>query len=548
MSIKESRDVRDLVLSETISLRDFPERWRGFTFDPAGRLSALYEKDAAGDSFPQQTFVSAQQVVQFATSAMADRRDFQRDQIGSLDEIATTRGSVYSATHAASGRLTSVTLKGNQFAVTHDSTGRLKKAGAALHDFDAVDRLVRVRDTTAQPSTNEFYYRDDGRLAAVKTGSEWSIFVWDGDQIAAAYSKTGTRRWDIVWGAQIDEPLAFAARTGEEVALLSDSRGSPIAAIVNGVVGRQRFDQHGLVQTSSCPPANADACNALAVAPVSFAGLMKVVQSDVLYARNRWYSPRLKQFLSVDPKGFVDAMNVYAYAGFDPVNMRDPFGSDRKGPADAGGPLTDVAELIKQGLEEQTGDEWSGGGYGRPLVNIGPLPKPELVKIPVPDPTLVAIPRRPKSRLDLKAKSPEQGFDFGGKGSAPDLPDVTGFDFTDVATIEGLESTADLPVGPPIEGHLREEEFRLERARRISRFVEHSGFDEPGPGGLVLLEGVLKTLDILVDYRAMKHEEMRRESTAWKRRMTIILSPLPDLVPLVEPTVGWHRVTPRETH
>jgi RHS repeat-associated protein len=46
------------------------------------------------------------------------------------------------------------------------------------------------------------------------------------------------------------------------------------------------------------------------------------------YVRERWLDPQTGTFLSPDPKGYVDSANLYAFAGGDPVNRRDPTGED----------------------------------------------------------------------------------------------------------------------------------------------------------------------------------------------------------------------------
>src|SRR5258708_10609180 len=46
----------------------------------------------------------------------------------------------------------------------------------------------------------------------------------------------------------------------------------------------------------------------------------------VSYSRARCYNPQFGRFVSEDPIGFADGINVYAYAGDSPTNFTDPFG------------------------------------------------------------------------------------------------------------------------------------------------------------------------------------------------------------------------------
>ncbi|HEX8617173.1 MAG TPA: RHS repeat-associated core domain-containing protein, partial [Thermoanaerobaculia bacterium] len=48
--------------------------------------------------------------------------------------------------------------------------------------------------------------------------------------------------------------------------------------------------------------------------------------TGLVFARARWYDPATGAFVSPDPLGYVDSSNLYAFAGGDPVNRRDPTG------------------------------------------------------------------------------------------------------------------------------------------------------------------------------------------------------------------------------
>ena len=49
-------------------------------------------------------------------------------------------------------------------------------------------------------------------------------------------------------------------------------------------------------------------------------------EAGIYYMRNRWYEPHTGRFLSEDPIGLEGGINLYAYAGNDPVDRADPSG------------------------------------------------------------------------------------------------------------------------------------------------------------------------------------------------------------------------------
>ncbi len=51
---------------------------------------------------------------------------------------------------------------------------------------------------------------------------------------------------------------------------------------------------------------------------------------DLYYYRARYYSAELWRFISRDPIGQIDDVNLYAYVGNNPVMFSDPMGTDKK--------------------------------------------------------------------------------------------------------------------------------------------------------------------------------------------------------------------------
>jgi uncharacterized protein RhaS with RHS repeats len=65
-----------------------------------------------------------------------------------------------------------------------------------------------------------------------------------------------------------------------------------------------------------------------------------------MYRRNRYYDPEAGQFTQQDPIGIAGGLNLYGYAGGDPINFSDPFGLD---PCEGSSAWT---ECLAQGLAD----------------------------------------------------------------------------------------------------------------------------------------------------------------------------------------------------
>ena len=63
--------------------------------------------------------------------------------------------------------------------------------------------------------------------------------------------------------------------------------------------------------------------------PSAWQGLLlqdRAEESGILYRRNRYYDPEKGKFTQEDPIGLAGGINLYGFAGGDPVSLSDPFG------------------------------------------------------------------------------------------------------------------------------------------------------------------------------------------------------------------------------
>jgi RHS repeat-associated protein len=161
-----------------------------------------------------------------------------------------------------------------------------------------------------------------------------TFYVYDGSDVALAIVNGSPGTWAIrqrYLNGGLDHQLAMRTRQGatgypKTLALISDYQGSLIGAFnTSGVIDPQvvnfKADPFGTVTQAFDQydgPVNPEVGYTGAATTNSTAGFV--------YLRNRWYDPQTGRFLTQDPIGLAGGVNLYAYAGNNPIAFGDPFG------------------------------------------------------------------------------------------------------------------------------------------------------------------------------------------------------------------------------
>jgi RHS repeat-associated protein len=214
--------------------------------------------------------------------------------------------------------------------------------------YDALGRRVMTiaREASRPPACDSASMGNCAAVCNVEGCADrvtWT--VWDGTQIAheerRAYPDGSVAPplygiMDYVHGLELDHPLAVldGSVSGGARILIGQWRGLFEASVTASGAGADCSVNGSLcpTQTIAWPAGHAVYARAVPVPgsnPIVWAGSLVTDQQDRsgnLFRRNRYYNPDAGRFTQEDPIGLAGGMNVYGFAGGDPLNSRDPFG------------------------------------------------------------------------------------------------------------------------------------------------------------------------------------------------------------------------------
>jgi len=288
----------------------------GYSFDPANRLQSMVHQSPVG----------VLETIGYQSDPNGNRTSMGRGI--SIPQATTMSGTSYDNEYEM--------LSYNGKVLTYDENGNLTTKTDAdnnvtAYTWDARNRLVAIdAPTLTTPLHATFQYDAWNRRIGKTINSTTTTFIYDGSDIIQEV--TNSVRTNYVRAFDIDEPLSrvigdgISGQNGAVNHYLQDGVGSVIG-IVDDFGNRDYsfiYDEYGNTQNND---------------GFGFTG-RENDGTGLMYYRARYYSPEMRRFVSRDPLGFAGMdINLYAYAGNQPINYSDASGLFRFGktPLERGG-------------------------------------------------------------------------------------------------------------------------------------------------------------------------------------------------------------------
>jgi RHS repeat-associated protein len=297
-------------------------------------FSQAYTRDALG------RLTSMSETISGATRVYS----YTYDLAGHLAEVRVDGTPAASYTYDANGNRASFTGPGGTLAANCDAQDRLLLYGATIYTHTANGEISNKTDTATGASTAyrydtlgnltgatlpdsrqvEYLLDGRGRRVGKRIGNTLvqGFLYQDGLRPIAELDVAGNVVSRFVYAGSDGAP-DYLVRNGVTYRVITDHIGSVrlvLDAATGEVTQRTDYDEFGIVKNETVAPG-------FQPVPFGFAGGLYDRDTGLVHFGAREYDPETGRWTRKDPIGFGGGdLNLYAYAGDDPVNYIDPSG------------------------------------------------------------------------------------------------------------------------------------------------------------------------------------------------------------------------------
>jgi RHS repeat-associated protein len=200
-----------------------------------------------------------------------------------------------------------------------NADGNMTSDGVNTYSWGYGNRMIGA---SRKGMTAAYDYDSDDRRTKKTVNGVVTRTLWSGADELAEYDANGDliRRFVPDGTGAMDARLATVTAAGAVYWYHVDHQGTVIATSDSAgqTVGTASYSPYGEFGAGTSAPPQ--------YSPFGYTGRQYDPETGLYQYLARYYSPRLGQFLSMDPIGTKDDPNLFLYVGLDPVNATDPTG------------------------------------------------------------------------------------------------------------------------------------------------------------------------------------------------------------------------------